>query len=172
MEIENKKQDYKLLNDIINLLKDNGILYWADGPTLLDAVNKEPIQNTIELSVICSCGESPLCAFHDGIPELFESFETLNYYIVCSPDNELINIFNENDNLVFLPYKCFIDEKNNDITEIMPKHKKHFPNRYYDTCDLFPLSERDCGEYKICIPRNPFNYLDKNFEGWKDWRKK
>lgn len=174
----------KLLKDVTELLRKKGILYFADGGTLLGSVrekNQIPYDDDADIGVLCTCGESDKCAFHDGLPKLFPKFEKMGYFIQCQAQDELIKIYRPNEYILredgesligtptldIFPWKCFLDEKFNDVTMILPKHYQQWPNCWHKTKDVFPLSERDFGNFKVCIPRNPFPYLDRMYPDWR-----
>lgn len=62
----------------------------------------------------------------------------------------------------------FMKKQNNKIVLCDSKQFKAWPKSFFFDKDVFPLKKHKFGDYTIMIPHNPLEFLDRNYDKWKD----
>lgn len=163
----------ELLKNVIGLIEEHKLEYWADGGTLLGAVrgNKHiPWDDDEDLGM----STYDFFQFRKYVKEL----ETRYNYVVEDTKDEIIKIYDPNASYVrgpSYPRTACVDifhytylKKDKKYVLSLPRIRSLYPNCEHNIKDLYPLKEYEYGDLKIKGAQTPDQFLNLYYGNWKE----
>lgn len=161
------KQLYKIMYITHNILLKHGIIYWADGGTLLGAVRHKgiiPWDDDVDLGISVNDMQKI-----ENSEEIQRDFKRKGYKVVNHPEGwlKIKKIKSPHVDVDLFPYK--LDVKTGYLNHSGKIAFKYWGKCYHDTKNTFPLKEYKFGLGYILGPKNPKDILGRCYG--KSWKK-
>lgn len=161
---------YKMVHEVGDVLRENGVTYWADGGTLLGAVRHRgiiPWDDDADLQIL-DTDSVKVRRLRTPLRKLgYDLLKTWWGYKISPRDGAPI----PGVKWTYPGLDLFVMtlSPNGTIRFKSPRAEREWPRCRQSATDLFPLREYDFGALKIPGPKDPRKYLETCFgDDWYD----
>ena len=161
-----------MLRDVDRMFKQNDVIYWMNGGTLLGAVrhmNLIPWDDDADIYIMAK-DEEKFLSLRDALNKSgYDIGHFWGGYKVFPTDGKPIKNININADYKFPFIDVFlVKQDGNKFVDNNEKCRKIWPNSYFTYDELYPLRPYKFNDFELVGPHNPIPYLDRMYG--KSWR--